>query len=73
MEEIFLLNIRGVNNMGQTQIQVHTAAPSSFGAEIAIEKLKSSKSPGTGQFPAECIQAGGGTVCFQSYNLLISQ
>jgi hypothetical protein len=56
MEEVFLLNIHVVNNMEQTQIQIHTAGPSSFGAEIAIEKLKSCKSPGTGQFPAECIK-----------------
>jgi hypothetical protein len=59
--------------MEQTQIRVHTAWPSSFGAEFAIEKLKSCKCPGTGEFPEECIQAGGGTICFESYNLLIPQ
>jgi hypothetical protein len=43
---------------------MHTAEPlvpesSSSEVEIAIEKLKRYKSPGTDQIPAELIQAGG--------------
>jgi hypothetical protein len=33
--------------------------PSSLEVEIAITKLKKYKSPGSGQIPAELIQAGG--------------
>jgi hypothetical protein len=57
-----LLNVHGVNDIRQTEI--HTAEPlvpepSSTEVEIAIEKLKSYKSPGIDQIPAELIQAGG--------------
>jgi hypothetical protein len=37
--------------------------PSSFEVEIATEKLKTYKSPGTDQILAELIQAGGNTLC----------
>jgi hypothetical protein len=33
--------------------------PSPFEVEVAIEKLKRYKSPGSDQIPAELIQAGG--------------
>jgi hypothetical protein len=60
-----LLNVHGVNAVKQTEI--HTAEPlvpepSSFEVEIAIEKLKRYKSPGTDQILAELIQAGGNTL-----------
>jgi len=53
-----LLNIHGVNDVRQTEI--HTAEPlvpetSAFEVELAAEKLKSHKSPGTAQIPAELI------------------
>jgi hypothetical protein len=46
------------------QIEMHTAEalvpdPSPFEVEIAIEKLKRYKSPGSDQIPAELLQAGG--------------
>jgi hypothetical protein len=55
----------GVNDVSQTEI--HTAEPlvpepSSYEVEIAIEKLKMYKSPGTDQIPAELIQTGGNTL-----------
>ena len=56
-----LLNIHGINNVRQTEI--HTAkplipAPSAFKIEMAIEKLKSHKSSGIDQIPAEKIEEG---------------
>jgi len=39
---------------------------------LAIEKLKSHKSPGNDQIPAELIKAGGRTICCESHKLIIS-
>jgi hypothetical protein len=68
-----LLNVHGVN---VRQTEIHTAEslvpePSSSEVEIAIEKLKKYKSPGTGQIPAELIQAEGIHYALRSTNLLI--
>ena len=54
-----LLNVHGVNDVRQTEI--HTAEPlvpepSAFEVYLAIEKLKSSRSPGFDQIPAELIK-----------------
>jgi hypothetical protein len=48
-------------------VDIHTAEPlvpksSLVEVEIAIGKLKSYKSPGTDQIPAELIKAGGETL-----------
>jgi hypothetical protein len=40
--------------------------------ELAIEKLKSHKSPGLDQIPAELIKAGGWTICCAIHKLIIS-
>jgi hypothetical protein len=58
------LNIHGVDDVRQTEI--HTTEqlvpePSAFEFELAIEKLKSHKSPGIDQIPAELIEAGDRT------------
>jgi hypothetical protein len=50
------------------QVGVHTSEPlapepNSLDYEIGIEKLKSYKSPGILQIPAELIQGGGKTSC----------
>jgi hypothetical protein len=68
-----LLNIHGVNDVRQTE--VHTAEPlvpepSAFEFEMAIEKLKRHRSPGTGQIPAEMIKAGDMTIRSEIHNLL---
>jgi hypothetical protein len=60
-----ILNIHNVNDVEQTK--KHTAEPlvpepSRFEVEIAIEKRKGYKSPGTDQIPAELMQAGGNYV-----------
>jgi len=57
-----LLNVYGVNDVRQTEI--HTAEPvvpepSAFEVELAIEKLKSHKSPSNDQIPVELIKSGG--------------
>jgi len=48
---------------------MHTAEslvpePSAFEVELAIAKLKSHKSPGTDQIPAELIKAGHRKICY---------
>ena len=70
-----ILNVHGVSDVRQAEI--HTAEPlvsepSVLEAELAIEKLKSHKSPGIGQIPAELIKAGGGTIRCAIYKLLIA-
>jgi hypothetical protein len=44
--------------------------PSLFEVEIAIRKLKSYKSPGTDQIPADLIKAGGGTLYSEIHKLI---
>ena len=46
--------------------------PSAFEVEMAVEKLKSHKSPGTDQIPAELIKAGGRTIRYEIHKLIIS-
>jgi chemotaxis regulatin CheY-phosphate phosphatase CheZ len=62
-----ILNVHGVHDVRQAEI--HTAkllvlvpASSVSEFELAIENLKSHKSPGIDQIPAELIKAGGRTV-----------
>jgi len=61
-----LFNVHGFKDVGQAEI--HTAEPlvpepSASEFELAIDKLKSHKSPGIDQIPAELIKAGGRTIC----------
>ena len=39
---------------------------------MAIDKLKSHKSPGIDEIPAELIKAGGGTICLEIHKLITS-
>jgi hypothetical protein len=60
-----LLNIHGVHDV--RQMDIHTAEPlvpepSLVEVELATGKLKSYKSPGTDQIPAELIKAVGETL-----------
>jgi len=62
-----ILNVQHGANDGR-QAEIRTAEPlvpepSAFEVELAIEKLKSHKSPGINQIPAELIKAGGSTMC----------
>jgi hypothetical protein len=70
-----ILNVHGVSDVRQAEIQ--TAEPlvpesSAFDVELAIEKLKSHKSPGTDQIPAELIKAGGRTIRGAIHKLIIA-
>jgi len=70
-----LLNVHGVDDARQAEI--HTAEPlvsepSAFEVELAIEKLKSHKSTGIDQIPAELIKAGDRTIWSAIHKLIIS-
>ena len=70
-----LLSVHGVKDVGQAEI--HTAEPlvpepSASEFELAIDKLKSHKAPGTDQIPAELIKARGRTICFEIHKLITS-
>jgi hypothetical protein len=61
-----VLNVHGAHDV--KQMDIHTTEPlvpetSLVEVEITIGKLKSHKSPGTDQIPAELINAGGETLC----------
>jgi hypothetical protein len=68
------LNVHGPNKVRQTEI--HTTEPlvpkpSASDVELAIEKLKSHRSPGVDQNPAELIRAGGMTIRYEIHKLII--
>jgi hypothetical protein len=70
-----VLNVHGVHDV--RQMDIHTAEPlvpepRLFEVEIAIENLKSYKSPGTGQIPAQLFKAGGETLCSEKHKLVCS-
>jgi hypothetical protein len=70
-----LLNVHEVKDVRQAEI--HTVEPlvpepSALEVELAIDKLKNYKSPGTDQMPAELIKAGGRTIRCEIHKLFIS-
>ena len=70
-----LLNVHWSNDVRQEEIHTaETLVPetSAFEVELAIEKLKSHKSPGIDQIPAELIKARGRTICCAIHTLIIS-
>ena len=69
-----LFNVHMVKDVGQAE--THTAEPlvpepSASEVELAINKLKSHKSPVIDQIPAELINAGGSTIHCESHKLII--
>ena len=65
--------MHGVNDI--KHMDIHTAKtlvpePSAFEVQLAVEKLQSHKSLGTGQIPAELIKAGVEQFAIRSINLL---
>ena len=70
-----LLNMHGVSDVRQTEIQTAkplVTEPSASEVQLAIEKLKSHKSPGIDQRPTELIKAGGRTIRCEIHKLIIS-
>ena len=70
-----LLNVHGAKDVRQEEIltaEPLVPEPSVFDVELAIEKMKSHKSPGIDQIAAELIQAGGRTIRCAIYKLIIS-
>jgi len=70
-----LFNVHGVKGVGQAEI--HTAEPpvpepSASEFELAIDNLKSHKSPGIDQIPAELIKVGCRTIYLEIHKLIIS-
>jgi hypothetical protein len=70
-----LFNVHEINDVRQTDR--HTAEPlvpepSAFEIEMAIEKLKRHRSPGTDQIPAELIIAGDRKIRSEIHNLINS-
>jgi hypothetical protein len=70
-----VLNVQGVHDL--RQMDIHTAEPlvpqpSLVEVEIALGKLKSYKSPGTDQIPAELIKAGDETLYSEIHGLIRS-
>ena len=69
-----LSNLHGVKEVKQTEIHIEEPPvpdPSIFEVEMANEKLKTHKSPGTDQIPAEMIAAGVEQFDVRSINLYI--
>jgi len=67
--------VHGVKDVGQTEIHAAESLvpdPSASEFELAIDKLKSHKSPGFNQIPAELIKVGGRTLCLEIHKLIIS-
>ena len=67
-----LLNVHEVNDV--RQVDIHTveppvSEPSAFEIEVAIEKLKRHKSPGTDQISAKLMKARGRTIHSEIHNL----
>jgi hypothetical protein len=70
-----LLNIHGVNDVRQTELNTAeplAPQPSASELEMAIEKLKRHKLPGTDQIPAKLIKAGGRIIRSEIHTLIIS-
>jgi hypothetical protein len=67
--------VHGFKDVGQAEI--HTADPlvperSAPEVELAFDKLKSHKSPGIDQIPAELIKVGDRTICLEIHKLITS-
>ena len=70
-----LFNVHCVKDVGQVEIPTAdplVPEPSNFEVELAIDKLKTHKSPGIDETPAELIKAGGGTICLEIHKLITS-
>jgi len=67
--------VHGVKDVGQAEIQTAeplVPEPSASEVELAIDKLKSHKSPGIDQIPSELIKAGGRIICMEIHKHIVS-
>jgi hypothetical protein len=70
-----LLNAHNVSDVSQIEVYIAEPllpGPSRLEVEIAIAKFKTYKSPGSGQIPAELIQAGGEMLLSAIHKLISS-
>jgi hypothetical protein len=70
-----ILNAHEVSDVRQAEIQTAeplVPEPSALEVELAIEKLKSHKSPGLDQIPMELIKTGGRTIRCAIHKLIVS-
>ena len=70
-----LLTVHGVSDVRQAEIYTEeplVPEPSAFEFELAVETLKSHKSTGTDQIPAEMIKVGGRIIRYEIHKLIIS-
>jgi len=70
-----LYNEHGIKEVRQAEIRTAdplVPEPSAAEFELAIDKLKSHKSPGIDQIPAELIRAGGRTICLEINKFITS-
>ena len=61
----------GLRTLGRQKYTL-VPEPSAAEFELAIDKLKSHKSPGIDQIPAELIKAGCRTICLEIHKLITS-
>ena len=57
--------MHGVNDVRHTEIhttEIRVPEPSSYEFEVPLEKIKSHRSPGTDQIPAELVKTGRSTI-----------
>jgi len=69
-----LFNLHGVKDVGQAEIHIAeplVPEPSASEVELAIDKLKSHKSPDIDQIPAELIKVGGRKIYLEIHKLIL--
>ena len=67
--------MHGVKVDGQAEIHIAeplVPQPSASDFDLAIDKLKSHRSPGTGQIPAEMIKQEGRIICLEIHKRITS-
>ena len=70
-----LSNVHGVKDAGQVEIPTEgplVPEPSTFKFELSIDKIKSHKSPGIDEIPAELFKEGCGKICLEIHKLITS-
>jgi hypothetical protein len=70
-----LFNVQEVNEVRQIEVNAAVSLvsePSAFVFELAIERMKSHKSPGADQIPVELIKQMGRKIRFEIHKLINS-